>query len=542
MSRKGAGCLVAALATFFVACTASTASAALTADDLADASPTPAQLADVLGGSGVTISNVTYTGALTAAGTFAGGTGIVGFEDGVVLGSGAVGSITGPNTQDGVTTAHGTPGDAELDALVGAGTQDAAVLEFDLVPSASVLEFRYVFSSDEYNEFVSEGVTTGVNDVFGFFVNGRNCATVPGTGDPVSINTINGGNPFGTLDPAAGVVAKRPDLYRNNDLSDGGGAIDTEADGLTVVLTCTAPVTAGQPNRVKLAIADRGDGSLDSNVFLQRGSFVADATPPGTPSASGPAAGAPAAAPFDAPLGAASDRDRDGVPDARDACPEVPDPAQPDADGDGIGDACDTSDASRGPQLGRTVVARVVSGRVLVRFPGGGGFRPLTGAEVLPVGSVVDATRGRLALTSAAGRRPSQRQTADFYDGIFAIRQRAARRPITDIVLQRPGFARICGATPRIAGAFAARSRSGRGRRARRKAVSRLWGNGKGRFRTKGAHSAATVRGTIWLTQERCDGTLTRVVRGSVSVRDLRARRTVVVRAGRSYLARAPSR
>jgi hypothetical protein len=65
-----------------------------------------------------------------------------------------------------------------------------------------------------------------------------------------------------------------------------------------------------------------------------------------------------------------------------------------------------------------------------------------------------------------------------------------------------------------------------------------LWGSGKGRFRTKGKYSAATVRGTTWLTQERCDGTLTRVRSGTVSVRDLKRRKTVTVRAGRSYLAR----
>ena len=69
--------------------------------------------------------------------------------------------------------------------------------------------------------------------------------------------------------------------------------------------------------------------------------------------------------------------------------------------------------------------------------------------------------------------------------------------------------------------------------------MSRLWGDGKGRFRTRGRNSTATVRGTRWLTEERCDGTLTRVARGSVTVRDLRARKRVVVRAPRSYLARA---
>ena len=61
------------------------------------------------------------------------------------------------------------------------------------------------------------------------------------------------------------------------------------------------------------------------------------------------------------------------------------------------------------------------------------------------------------------------------------------------------------------------------------------------RFRTRGRHSAATVRGTFWETSDRCDGTLTRVRRGRVVVRDFRLRRNVLVRAGRSYLARAPT-
>ena len=73
---------------------------------------------------------------------------------------------------------------------------------------------------------------------------------------------------------------------------------------------------------------------------------------------------------------------------------------------------------------------------------------------------------------------------------------------------------------------------------ARRK-VRRLWGDGKGRFRTKGRHGAATVRGTKWLTEDRCNGTLVRVKRGTVAVRDFAKKKTVVVRKGKSYLARA---
>jgi hypothetical protein len=48
------------------------------------------------------------------------------------------------------------------------------------------------------------------------------------------------------------------------------------------------------------------------------------------------------------------------------------------------------------------------------------------------------------------------------------------------------------------------------------------------------------VRGTRWVVIDRCDGTLTRVVRGVVAVRDFRRKTTVLVRAGHQYLARAP--
>ena len=72
--------------------------------------------------------------------------------------------------------------------------------------------------------------------------------------------------------------------------------------------------------------------------------------------------------------------------------------------------------------------------------------------------------------------------------------------------------------------------------------VWRLWGDGKGRFRTKGKYGAATVRGTKWLTEDRCRSTLVRVKRGKVSVRDAVKRKTVLVTKGRSYVARAKKR
>ncbi len=233
------------------------------------AGTTPTDLVDTLLGGGITVANVSYSGDDAAAGSFT-GLDAVGFGSGIVLSTGEATSVVGPNESEDQTTGFGAPGDAELDAIVAPlATEDAAVLEFDFTPTTSDVSFRYVFSSEEYNEYVN----SEFNDVFAFFVNGQNCATVPGTSDPVSVNTVNGGNPFGT-------AATNPDLYRNNSIDDPGPpGIDTEMDGLTTVFTCSATVNANEVNTMKLAIADTSDDVLDTAVFLEALSFQSDVAP-----------------------------------------------------------------------------------------------------------------------------------------------------------------------------------------------------------------------------------------------------------------------
>ncbi|MCH8850349.1 MAG: choice-of-anchor L domain-containing protein, partial [Chloroflexi bacterium] len=125
--------------------------------------------------------------------------------------------------------------DAFLDSLVAGDTLDACILEFDFeCPAGSAgsnVAFRYNFSSEEYNEYSN----TSFNDVFGFFLNGTNIALLPDGITVVSINNVNGGNPFS-------VGAVNPAFFINNDLNDGGPFVDIEADGLTVVLTASAPI------------------------------------------------------------------------------------------------------------------------------------------------------------------------------------------------------------------------------------------------------------------------------------------------------------
>jgi hypothetical protein len=214
-------------------------------------------LANDLAGTGVTVSDVVYTGGNQQAGRFS-GLGAVGFDAGIVLSTGQAIDVVGPNELDDTGALLGGPGDSDLDTIVAPNlTEDASVLEFTFVPSTDTVSFDYVFASEEYTEFVD----SEFNDVFAFYVNGSNCATI-GT-DPVSVNSINPG--------------RNAESYRDNRTDP--TAIDTEFDGLTTVLTCTATVDAGAANTLKLAIADTSDQDLDSAVFLRASSLQAQLPP-----------------------------------------------------------------------------------------------------------------------------------------------------------------------------------------------------------------------------------------------------------------------
>ena len=312
-----------------------------------------------------------------------------------------------------------------------------------------------------------------------------------------------------------------------------GGGFTAEAPipvGAGALGVATADFNAdGRPD---LAVTSNTAGTVTVLLRQAGGGFAADGAPLAAPGANGTAAG---------------DFNGDGKPDlaasndqantlsvflntTAPAAP-APAPAAPPAP----------------PTPGKSVVVRVVSGTVSIKYPAGkapagvgNGFVPLTGALNIPMGSTIDTTKGRIALTSAADTAGKKTQTADFYDGIFQVKQSVPKKKpkkpaalITDLVMKGQIARSQCAP---LKGARAAGADKKKGPKS---VLGKLWGSGKGKFRTDGKYSSATVRGTIWLVEDRCEGTLTRVRRGTVAVRDFKRKKTVNVKAGHTYLARA---
>lgn len=188
------------------------------------------------------------------------------------------------------------------------------------------------------------------------------------------------------------------------------------------------------------------------------------------------------------------------------------------------------------PVAGVSVTLSPGSGAVRVKLPHSRGYVVLAGAAQVPVGTIIDATRGSVLLTSATNRAGATK-TGAFSGGGFVVTQATAARPSTELRL--------------VGGSFAAcrlPARFGRARMASgsymavdspRRVIRELWGHDRGgRFRTIGRTAAAAVRGTVWLTQDRCDGTLIHVAKGHVLVHDAIHRRTMLIGPGQSYLAR----
>lgn len=245
----------------------------LQAQLVVDTTYTAEQLVDsLLVGSGVSVSNISYTGHRISIGSFSNGNSTnIGIDNGILITTGSVYNAIGPNLQGGTTTNTSGGSDPDLASITTGTVLDASMLEFDFIPEKDTLKLEYVFASEEYAEWVGQNF----NDVFGFFITGpnpsggnylnQNIALVPGTNLSVTINNINNG--FLNNGPC-----NNCSYYIDNT---GGSTI--EYDGFTTPLSSTILLVPCSTYHVKIAIGDVGDHQYDSGIFLKSNSFDTDA-------------------------------------------------------------------------------------------------------------------------------------------------------------------------------------------------------------------------------------------------------------------------
>ncbi len=229
---------------------------------------------NVLLGSGVTVSNITYNGSPVAIGEFDGQNCNIGLDAGVLLTTGTVvnsgqsNGPHGPNNLENSGLDNGTGGYGLLNNIAGIGTFNASILEFDFVPYSDSVRFNYVFASEEYREFVG----SEFNDAFGFFISGpgiaglQNIARVPGSSAEVAINNVN----------HLTNTAYYNDNGTGNSAPQNGSPFYVQYDGFTDVLTAESEVQCGQTYHLIIAIADAGDPFYDSGIFLEANSLTSN--------------------------------------------------------------------------------------------------------------------------------------------------------------------------------------------------------------------------------------------------------------------------
>ncbi len=230
----------------------------------------------LIGGDCFDVGGIVPLGQGDQIGTFTNGQTNIGINTGVIIATGGIHIAPGPNNQDNASAGYGvsTP-DPDLATLSTGALFDRAGFEFDFRPTQSQLVFQFVFASEEYCEYVG----SPYNDVFGFFISGpgipggqQNIAVIPNTSVPIAINNVN------HQSYTAFYVNNQP--ATSNDLcgqqpATGPAVNEVQYDGFTRRFTATANVIPCETYRMKLKIADVGDGVWDSAVFLQAGSFSA---------------------------------------------------------------------------------------------------------------------------------------------------------------------------------------------------------------------------------------------------------------------------
>jgi len=243
---------------------------------------TPGQLVNsVLLGNGVTAANISFTpaaGSNIQLGYFNGVNSNLGLDSGLVIATGDVMELEPGSLGGGIPPGGSDPDLLNIansvppligQAFVLTATEDAAALEFDFIPASDTVRFRYVFASNEYQNFIN----TAFNDVFAFFISGPGItgpyASPPGfPGGAINIAVVPNSNPPLPITISSVQPALNGQYYIDNPLQ-----TTVAMNGFTTVLTATAAVTCGETYHIKLAIADGQDPLLTSAVFLEANSF-----------------------------------------------------------------------------------------------------------------------------------------------------------------------------------------------------------------------------------------------------------------------------
>jgi gliding motility-associated-like protein len=224
-------------------------------------------------GSGVQVTNITLNCNILASGIFTANNTNLGLSSGIILSTAEVAEAQGPNDSPGGTLL-GTEGcfnsaesffDQDIINIEPLAKYDGCALEFDLKPACDLLKVNFVFASEEYPEYVSQGY----NDAFGFLIwgpnpaggnyNGRNLAVIPGSTTSVSIDNIN--------------TISNANYYVNNE-----NGVDLEYDGFTIPITSSIAVSTCQTYHLKFIIADAGDCKYSSAVLIAKGGLMCEET------------------------------------------------------------------------------------------------------------------------------------------------------------------------------------------------------------------------------------------------------------------------
>lgn len=239
----------------------------------------------LIGGNCFNVSNITSSGNAASRGTFSNGTSNIGIANGMVMSSGNVNVLPGPNNANNANGGFNTntTDDPDLATLASGNQYDLSVIEFDFRPTANMVQFDFVFGSEEYCEYVN----SQFNDVFGFFISGPgipgtiNLATLP-SGTAIATNNVNH-----LLNTAYYINNTHQTPCQNTPTFN---INECQLDGWTTQLTATANLTPCATYHIKLAIADVADGLFTSAVFMRANSFNAGGTakaepiyPPGGP-------------------------------------------------------------------------------------------------------------------------------------------------------------------------------------------------------------------------------------------------------------------